>query len=329
MLKQKELSKLKTGEPVKHFLLLNKIETKTTKANKSYLNLELRDKSAVYPAKVWDNFEDFLARAKEGDIVRVEGVIEEFNNQPQIRILSIDLARESDNVSQKDFLPVSERDFDEMKNELKDFIRSINNRYLLELLNRIFDEKTFEKYTHVPAGKAWHHSYVHGLLEHTLEILKICDLMCKIHPEMDRDLLLTAAILHDFGKTEELTYENSFDYTDKGRLLGHITIAALKIQEAAEKINNFPEKLLMLLLHLVLSHQGKLEHASPVEPKTLEAIVLYHADELSAKANAYKLAIKADEDKEGSWTRFLPLAGTMLFAEKKKNGEEPKDSLFD
>ncbi len=329
MLKQKELSKLKTGEPVKHFLLLNKIETKTTKANKSYLNLELRDKSAVYPAKVWDNFEDFLARAKEGDVVKVEGVIEEFNNQPQIRILSIDLARESDNVSQKDFLPVSERNLDEMVKELNGFMDSIQNRYLRELLTRIFDEKTFEKYIHVPAGKAWHHSYVHGLLEHTLEILKICDLMCKIHPELDRDILLTAAILHDFGKTEELTYENSFDYTDKGRLLGHITIAALKIQEAAEKINNFPEKLLTLLLHLVLSHQGKLEHASPVEPKTLEAIVLYHADELSAKTNAYKLAIKADEDKEGSWTRFLPLAGTMLFADKKQNGEEPKETLFD
>ncbi len=329
MLKQKELSKLKTGEPVKHFLLLNKIETKTTKANKSYLNLELRDKSAVYPAKVWDNFEDFLARAKEGDVVKVEGVIEEFNNQPQIRILSIDLARESDNVSQKDFLPVSERNLDEMVKELNGFMDSIQNRYLRELLTRIFDEKTFEKYIHVPAGKAWHHSYVHGLLEHTLEILKICDLMCKIHPELDRDILLAAAILHDFGKTEELTYENSFDYTDKGRLLGHITIAALKIQEAAEKINNFPEKLLTLLLHLVLSHQGKLEHASPVEPKTLEAIVLYHADELSAKTNAYKLAIKADEDKEGSWTRFLPLAGTMLFADKKQNGEEPKETLFD
>ncbi len=329
MLNQKELSKLKTGEQVKHFLLLNKIETKTTKANKSYLNLELRDKSAVYPAKVWDNFEDFLARAKEGDVVKVEGVIEEFNNQPQIRILSIDLARESDNVSQKDFLPVSERNLDEMVEELNGFMDSIQNSYLRELLTRIFDEKTFEKYIHVPAGKAWHHSYVHGLLEHTLEILKICDLMCKIHPELDRDILLTAAILHDFGKTEELTYENSFDYTDKGRLLGHITIAALKIQEAAEKINNFPEKLLTLLLHLVLSHQGKLEHASPVEPKTLEAIVLYHADELSAKTNAYKLAIKADEDKEGSWTRFLPLAGTMLFAEKKQNGEEPKETLFD
>ncbi len=329
MLKQKELSKLKTGEPVKHFLLLNKIETKTTKANKSYLNLELRDKSAVYPAKVWDNFEDFLARAKEGDVVKVEGVIEEFNNQPQIRILSIDLARESDNVSQKDFLPVSERNLDEMLNEFKEFMNSIQNRYLRELLKVIFDKETFEKYINVPAGKAWHHSYVHGLLEHTLEILKICDLMCKIHPELDRDILLTAAILHDFGKTEELTYENSFDYTDKGRLLGHITIAALKIQEAADKINNFPGKLLTLLLHLVLSHQGKLEHASPVEPKTLEAIVLYHADELSAKTNAYKLAIKADEDKEGSWTRFLPLAGTMLYTEKQQNGEEPKETLFD
>ncbi len=329
MLNQKELSQLKTGEQVKHFLLLNKIETKTTKANKSYLNLELRDKSAIYPAKIWDNFEDFLSKAKEGDVVRVEGVIEEFNNQPQIRIKSIDLARESDNVTKKDFLPVSQRNLNKMIEEFDSFVNSVENRFLRELLDKIFDEPTYEKYINVPAGKAWHHSYIHGLLEHTIEILKICDLMCKIHPELDKDLLFTAAILHDFGKTEELTYENSFDYSDKGRLLGHITIAALKIQEAAEKIEGFPEKLLTLLLHAVLSHQGKLEHASPVEPKTLEAIVLYHADELSAKANAYKLAIKADEEKEGNWTRFLPLAGTMLFTEKKENGEEPKETLFD
>ncbi len=329
MLNQKELSQLKKGDEVKHFLLLNKMETKTTRANKNYLSLELRDKSAVFPAKIWDNFEDFLSKAKEGDVVRVEGVIEEFNNQPQIRIVSIDLANESDNVSQKDFLPVSERNLNEMIDEFNSFVNSIQNRFLRELLDKILDKKTFEKYINVPAGKAWHHSYVHGLLEHTIEILKICDLMCKIHPELDRDLLLTGAVLHDFGKTEELTYENSFDYTDEGRLLGHITIAALRIQEAADKIENFPGKLLTLLLHLVLSHQGKLEHASPVEPKTLEAIVLYHADELSAKANAYKLAIKADEDKEGNWTRFLPLAGTMLFADKKQNGEEPKETLFD
>jgi len=150
------------------------------------------------------------------------------------------------------------------------------------------------------------------LLEHTLEIVRICDLMCSIHSEINRDLLVSGALLHDFGKIEELTYETAFDYSDKGKLLGHIMIGALAVEKTASAIENFPGELKERLIHLVLSHQGKLEYASPVEPKTLEAIVLYQADELSAKTNAYKSAIEAEKNKNSKWTRFLPLANTSL-----------------
>ncbi|MCF8265093.1 MAG: HD domain-containing protein, partial [Melioribacteraceae bacterium] len=168
------------------------------------------------------------------------------------------------------------------------------------------------QYQNAPAGKAWHHAYIHGLLEHTLEIVKICDLMCDIHKILDRDLLITGAILHDFGKTEELEFENNFDYTDKGKLLGHIVIAAIEIDKQCAKISEFPDELKNKLIHLVLSHQGKLEFATPVEPKFIEAIVLYHADELSAKTNAYKSAVINDANSGSDWTRYLPLAGTSL-----------------
>ncbi len=329
MLDQKELAQLKVGDEVNHFLLLNKLEIKTTRTNKEYLNLELRDKSMIVSAKMWDNFEAIKNSAAEGTILKVSGNLEEFNNQLQIKIKSVRRANENDNVTHEDFLPKSKRNLDEMVLELKDRIAKISNEYLVQLLKNMLSGDTFQKYISVPAGKAWHHAYIHGLLEHTLEIVKICDLMCDIHPELNRDLLITGALLHDFGKTEELKYETSFDYTDSGRLLGHIAIAALRIDETANKINGFPEKLKTLLLHLVLSHQGKLEQASPVEPKTLEAIVLYHADELSAKTNAYKFAIKADEEKEGNWTRFLPLAGTSLFTQSNYGSDSIKESLFD
>ena len=225
-------------------------------------------------------------------------------------------------------MPKSARDINEMKSELNSFIDSINDNHLSQLLKLTLSGENYEKYIRVPAGKAWHHAYVHGLLEHTLEIIKICDLMCSFHKELNRDLLITSAIMHDFGKTEELSTNATFDYTDKGKLIGHIVIAAIHIEKNAGQIDGFPEELKDQLIHLVLSHQGKLEHASPVEPKTVEAIALYHADELSAKTNAYKQAVYSEKVGDSNWTRYLPLAGTALMIPKQNDEEEFNETLF-
>jgi 3'-5' exoribonuclease len=159
-------------------------------------------------------------------------------------------------------------------------------------------------------------------LEHTLEIMEICDLTANFHPEVNRDLLITGSILHDFGKTKELTFDSTFDYSDEGRLLGHIVIASIMIKEKINDIKEFPEGLKNQLLHLILSHQGKLEQASPVEPKTLEAIILYQADEISAKANAYKSAIEADAKGENRWTKFLHLINSPLYIPEEFNKQK-------
>lgn len=313
MINQKNLNEFSIGEEIILFLMINKYEIKTAKNGRQYLNLELRDKSAALPAKVWDRFEDMLSEISEGKVVKVAGAIEEFNGSPQIRVEKIRLANGKDNVESEDFLPNSKRSLEEMLLEFEQVISSIKNKFLKELLKKVFDEANMKKYIRTPAGKNWHHAYIHGLLEHTLEIVRICELMSSIHPEIKRDILITGALLHDFGKTEELTSDTTFDYSDKGKLIGHIMIGALIVEKAAASISNFPEELKNQLLHLILSHQGKLEFASPVEPKTLEAIVLYQADELSAKTNAYKSAIETDKNKSGKWTRFLPLANTSLY----------------
>ncbi len=326
--KQIKLSKLKTTEKIKHYLLLVKLVVKTAKSGKQYLDLQLRDDSLSLNAKMWANFETFLLAAKEGSIVKVLGTIDEFNNQPQIKIDRIRNISAEDNVSIDDFLPKSVRPIEEMEKDLDDVRKSIKTEVLRELVNKIFTEENYSKYKRAPAGKAWHHAYIGGLLEHTLEIVKICDLMCSIHPNVNRDLILTGAILHDFGKIEELEFTSGFDYTDKGNLLGHIVIIATIIEKTASQINNFPEDIKTQLIHLVLSHQGKLEYASPVVPKTLEAIILYQADELSAKTNAYKGAINAEQNSKAHWTRYLPLAGTALFIPQKSDDEEFKDTLF-
>ena len=313
MLDQKELNDLTFGDEFTMFLIVTKSEVKTSVTSKQFLNLELRDKSLALPSKVWDNAEDYSKKLKEGTVVKVTGLIEDFKGAMQIKIGKISPAKESDDVKPEDFLPKSHSPLSEMFNELDQVIVSIKNPFLNQLIKVILTNDKFEKYSKAPAGKGWHHAYIHGLLEHTLEIIKICELMCSIHPDLKRDLLITGALLHDFGKTEELTFDSVFEYSDKGKLIGHIMIGALEVEKAAASIQNFPEDLKDQLIHLILSHQGKLEFASPVEPRTVEAIVLYQADELSAKTNAYKKAIEADKNKGGRWTRFLPLANTALY----------------
>ncbi|MFZ0452400.1 MAG: HD domain-containing protein [Ignavibacteriaceae bacterium] len=331
MLNQKELIALKKGDIVKHFLLVKKCDIRTAKSNKQYLSLELADKTFTLSSNVWDNFNSFFEEIKTGVVVFVTGFIEDYQGSPQIRITSIRFAETADRIEPSDFMEKSKRDLEEMKNEFFNRLESISDNKLKALLKLVFDEDNFKKFSFAPAGKAWHHSYIHGLLEHTLEIIKICDLMCDIHPELNRDLLISGAMMHDFGKTEELSFDSAYEYTDKGKLIGHIVISAMKINEEAKKIPGFPEDLKNCLIHLILSHQGKLEYASPVVPKTIEAIVLYHADELSAKTNAYKRAIQAGTLSDNKWTKFISLASTDLFNHGifSQTEEEINKTLFD
>ena len=329
MLKQKHILEYSVGEDAHLFLLLTKVEKKTTRAGKEFLSLEFRDISGTISAKIWDGFEVFSHSASDGKIAKVDCKFDEYNGTPQLIINRIRLANESDSVSHADFLPRSQRDLDEMKREWNSTIDDLDNGNLRTLIQNIFDTETKEKYFNVPAGKAWHHAYINGLLEHTLEIIKICKTACDIHPELNRNLIIAGAILHDFGKVEELTYETNFDYTDKGKLIGHIVIAAMRIEEKAKEIPGFPETLKNQLIHLVLSHQGKLEHASPVVPKMPEAVVLYHADEMSAKSNAYLNVAKNDRQGNSNWTNFIRLAETAIYIPPIEEDDSPKDSLFD
>jgi 3'-5' exoribonuclease len=324
MLQQKNLSDCSIGDELILFLIITKSEIKTARNGKPYANLELRDKSLTLPAKIWERLDEVRDSIKEGKIVKIAGQLEDYNGAHQIRIDKIRGIRESDNVEPDDFLPVSQRPPAEMLNELEQIIVSVSNPFLKNLLESILSGDRLKNYLRTPAGKGWHHAYLHGLLEHTLEIVRICDLLSSFHPEINRDLLVSGALLHDFGKTEELRYDSVFEYSDKGKLIGHIMIGAVEIEKAAGLIPEFPDDLKTHLIHLVLSHQGKLEFASPVEPKTLEAIVLYQADELSAKTNAYKCAIENDKNREGNWTRFLPLANTSLFIPR-DHPDKPKN----
>jgi 3'-5' exoribonuclease len=312
MNKLKPLLDLPKGSPFTQFLYVKRAEIKESKAGKSYMQLEVFDAFNSLTAFMWDNFETVQYTIQAGVVAKIEGTLDEYNGSPNIKIKRIRLAAEADDVAPADFLPKSANDPLIMKEQFTQRIQALKNTYLRSLMENIFTESVLERFSNSSAGKSWHHAYVHGLLEHTLELIRICDLMCDIHKEVNRDLVVCGAMMHDFGKIEELDVNRFFEYTDKGKLWGHIVISAMILNEEIKKISGFPEDIKECLIHLVLSHQGKLEFASPVMPKTLEAVILYHADELSAKANAYKNAIK-NEKKDRKWTRRIPLAETELF----------------
>lgn len=351
MLNQKPIKELENKDQIDHYFILKKFEIKQKKDRSNYLFIELNDKTGSISGNYWEGFDDFLNQAFIGAIVKVKGSVEMFNDRLQLRIEKISLIDKDDDVVINDLMPSSIRNFEEMRKEFWSRIKKIKNEWLKSLLKFVFTSERFEKFAFAPAGKSFHHNYIGGLLEHTLEVVQICDLMCDIseksnfQPPINRDLLITGAMLHDVGKVEELTYETVFDYSDKGKLIGHIVIAANWIYGACKQIPDFPEELQDLVLHLILSHQGKLENASPVEPKTLEAIILYYADELSAKTNAYRQIIGGGVEINSNWTKYHNLIQSSLFVSKNpefynknnsskdsENGNEEKETggtLFD
>ena len=188
MLNQSELSSLSKGEPVDHFLLVKKYEIRLTKNGKEFLSLELGDKSISSAANLWEDASGFKSIKNSlavGDVVKITGSMDEYQGSPQIKIESIRLTKQSDDVTPKDFLPKSLRDLNVMKKEFIGRMDKISDTDLKSLMKIIFSEERFDKYTSVPAGKMWHHAYISGLIEHTLEIIKICDLMCEIHPQIN------------------------------------------------------------------------------------------------------------------------------------------------
>lgn len=332
MVNQSELISLVKGDSVDHFLLVKKVEIRLTKTGKEFLSLELSDKSTSVQTNIWDDnpsFKSFRNSLVVGDILKVKGSIDDYQGITQIKVDSVRLPKQSENVLPSDFLPKSKLDLSKMLAEFTGRISKINDSNIKNLLTNVFTEERLSKYSSAPAGKMWHHAYISGLIEHTLEIIKICDLMCDIHPEINRDLLISGAMLHDFGKIEELSFDTAFEYTDKGKLWGHMVIASIIVNDEINKLKNFPEEIKLNIIHLILSHQGKLEHASPVVPKTLEAITLYQADELSAKVNAYKNSLESEAKPNSQWTKFIGLAGTDLFKHGLNNEVNENKTLFD
>lgn len=280
----KYIDKLRDGMHVSDVYLCKQKTIALTKNGKEYGNLVLQDKTGQIESKIWDLHSPGIRDFDAMDYVYVEGNVTVFNNANQLNIQRIQKAPEG-SYDQADYFPISSKNIDDMYKELRDLIASVKNLYLKQLLMSFFiDDKAFaRRFKSHSAAKSVHHGFIGGLLEHTLSVAQLCSMIAGHYPFIDRDLLITGALLHDIGKTSELSPFPQNDYTDEGQLLGHIIIGARMAEEHIASIDGFPERLRNELIHMILSHHGELEYGSPKKPALIEAMVLSLADNMDAK----------------------------------------------
>lgn len=254
-----------------------------TKAGKTYYSLHLQDKTGIIDAKIWDinnGIEDFNSM----DFIMVDGQVTSFQGSLQVNVNRVRRASEGE-YDTAEYIPSTKKDITQMYEELTQMIATVKEPHLRELLESYFinDAEFVKGFKQHSAAKSVHHGFVGGLLEHTLSVTKMCDYFAKNYPVIDRDLLITAAIFHDIGKTAEISAFPRNEYTDDGQLLGHIFIGAEMIGTRAREISGFPPMLLSELQHCILAHHGELEYGSPKKPAIVEAMALNFADNADAK----------------------------------------------
>ena len=301
------VSQFKKGQSVEGFFLAKEKTASKTKTGSLYLSLRLTDRTGEIEGRVWDKAAEFAPLFEKDDFIKVQGEVDEFQGVPQLRILRLRKAAGGE-IDPADFLPKTAQDVDSLLSEIGEILKSVRNPHLCVLLESFLtDEEFVKKFKTAPAAKAMHHVYLGGLLEHTLSVLRLIRLVAPQYKDLDPDLLLSGGFLHDVGKVDELAYERSFDYTDRGRLLGHITLTAEMLDRKIQGLPDFPETLALLLKHLVLSHHGEYIFGSPKRPKTLEALLLHHLDDLDAKMNAFTSWIEKEKESPSRWTSYHKL----------------------
>jgi 3'-5' exoribonuclease len=282
-----DLAAFDEGKLFNGFFLVLVKQQRTTKTNKPYLNLILGDKTGQLEARVWEPGDPRIAKDFDrGDVVKARGCVSRFDDRLQMKIDQLRLATPAE-VDKTDLLPSTTYDVSALWSQLLSFVDSFTNPDLKRLLTALLDDPALaQAYREAPAARQLHHAWLGGLLEHVISLLTLADRVAPHYPLLDRDLLLTGVILHDIGKVRELSWEIGFEYTIEGSLLGHIQIGAALAERTMDSLPNFPPKLKTLVLHMILSHHGKLEFGSPKLPMIPEALVLNFLDDLDAKMQA-------------------------------------------
>jgi len=297
------------NEKVTTFAVVRKKDVKEFN-DRHFLSLEFGDASGRIAGVWWEPDKTALEDLEVGMIVKVRGDVLEYRGKPQLRVTRMRFAKEEE-YDLSELLPHSKITQEELKSCLKAISEKIENGYISQLVKLLWDDENFlDGYTKAAAGKLWHHAYIGGLAEHSLNVTNICLDIAGRYDFLDRDLLIFGGLFHDLGKMTQYSITSFIDYSDEGRLVGHINWADHIVSCRAEAIENFPPKTLMKLRHLILSHHGQIEYGSPVLPQIPEAFVLHYADEIDSKMGA----VNRIRDKTGGgWSEYVRLIGRYLY----------------
>jgi 3'-5' exoribonuclease len=321
-LKKKCVADIKDRDLVDSVFLVKDKILAMAKNGKPYLTLKLMDKSGEVDGKVWDNADEINAVFDKNDFLAVRAKASIYLGKMQLILSDLKKVPE-ETVNLADFLPETERDINLMVEELWALVASLTDADLQRLLNAFFrDQELLAQYRVAPAAKGMHHVYLGGLLEHSLAVAKLVDAMTPLYEGLNRDLLIAGALLHDVGKVREMTYLRAFDYSDEGKLIGHISIGVEMLQERISSLPGFPVELGMLLKHMLLSHHGQYEYGSPKRPKTMEATILNYLDDLDSKINGIRTHIRKEPDNPSRWTSYHRLYDRYFFKENCLHAEE-------
>ena len=304
------------------FLVISK-SLRSTQSGNAFLALELRDRTGRIQARLWDNAEALQSLAVLDGFVRLGGHVSEYGGLLQVNINELE-AVAVESVDLADFLPASTRDPGTMEAELRGLVAGIVSTPLRTLAESFFGDPEFwPLFRRCPAAKQIHHAVLGGLLEHSLAVAGLCLDMAGRYPPLDRDLLLTGALLHDLGKVRELSWTRRFDYTDEGQLIGHVVLGAEMVSERAAKLTSPPDpETLLRLRHMILSHHGQYEWGSPKRPMTLEAVALHYADDLDGKLNTVEdtLRTEGERDPDSRWTPYHRTLDRYLYKGSRGDG---------
>ncbi len=310
-MKQIFVADIRENQPVDTVFMCASKNQGVTKSGSGYLTLKLLDRSGEIEGRVWDRALDLAKVFDKNDYVRVRGQATLYQGKMQIRVHDVARVEERE-VSADDFLPKSFHDPEIMAAELTAILRGVKNPHLLALAESFFaDEEFMDHFKRAPAGKSIHHSYLGGLLEHTLSLLKLILRVVDNYRDIDVDLLLIGGFLHDMGKIYEFSFDRAVDYTDKGQLLGHLVMEVEKVSEKIKSIPNFPEGLAVLVKHMLVSHHGAYEFGSPKLPQTVEAMILHYLDDLDGKIQSIQNLMAKEAGSR--WTSFHRAYGRSFF----------------
>lgn len=277
-------------------------QIKLKKSGEPYVAMTLADRSGQLEAKLWDNVEELMGLFEQDDFIKIKGLLNKYNNRFQLTIHKLRRMEEAE-IDFADYLPKTDKDVEELWRELGTAVAAFENLHLKALVQAFMcDNEIAAAYKTAPAAKSLHHAYIGGLLEHVVSLFRLCNLAARNYPQIDRDLLLAGAFLHDIGKIHELSYARSFAYSTRGQLLGHMIIELEMLQAKIALCPGFPEDLKTLVEHLIISHHGQYQFGSPKLPMFPEALMLHYLDDLDSKMESMRAHFVREPDAD--WTNY-------------------------